>query len=624
MAKANIKRRFIFLKKLSLNIGLLIVFSLILTFFLQFRCFGDLGDTWSFVLKNSGRVFLFNSFIMFLIIAIVYAITLKPWFSICVVSILTTIIAYVNENKLASRMTPLLPEDLELATEVGSLTKFVNVGGLILLFIGIISIIVFSIILSRTTKRFFILPCYLTIKNNGAKKLFIFKRLVLLVAFCTTFVLSTSFIINNAGQKYQHVDLLDTTFTAWNQERNYRENGFLVGFLYNCGKFKTEEPPEYSKKYIDKIIDEYDSIKEKDNSARQSLSDADYNIVVILNESFYDPEILNDYYQYSGGDITPSLHDITQRFPSGQMYSLDFGGGTANIEFEALTGLTNYYINTVPYTNLIPKAGDIPSIATWGKKNGYHTTAIHTYYGGMYKRNISLKNEGFDNFITSLEIDNPKYEQGSEYINDQTAYNEVLNVINNSSEKQIVALITMQNHTPFHDILYDGKRDFKLKNAEKYDEESVEKIETYFQLLNNSDKYLGEFIKELDKSEEKTVVLFFGDHSPGIFQEAAEHDINLSRLTPYFIYNNFGRDLGDSLPTTTPNCLVNTLYDRLDVKKPTLNYILDRVCKSHPILTMAYYMDTGEPMQTKPLNQYENVTYDILSGKKYWMNSSDW
>ncbi len=520
-------------------------------------------------------------------------------------------------------MTPLLPEDLELATEVSSLTKFVDVGGLIILFIGIALIIAFSIILSKITKRLFTLPYYLLVTESGSKKPFILARLLLLVATCALFVLSTGFIINNTGQKYQHVDILDTTFTAWNQDRNYRENGFLIGFLYNCRKFEIEKPSEYSEKYIESIVEKYDKERYKDSDLK-SLADTEYNIVIVLSESFYDPEIISDYYPHSGGDITPNLHNIIEKYPSGQMYSLDYGGGTANIEFETLTGLTNYYTNTVPYTNLIPKAGEIPSIATWGKKNGYKTTAIHTYYGGMYKRNISLKNEGFDEFITSLEIENPETEPGSDYQNDRTAYNEILKVLDKSDNKQIVTLITMQNHTPFGNDIYDGKRDFKLLNTSKYTEEEVRKVETYFQLLNNSDKYLGEFIQELDNLDEETVVLFFGDHSPGVFPDVVEENINLSRLTPYFIYTNFDLDLGaENLPTTTPNCLVNTLYNKLKIKKPTLNYLLDEVCKKSPILTAAYYGDS-ELKQTEILNEYKNVTYDILSGKKYWVTKASW
>ena len=209
----NINKKYIFAlaKKFLISILLILVFALILTWFLEFRYFDDFGETWEFVFKNSGRVFLFNSFIMFLLLMFVYSITLRPWLAISVVGILTTIIAYVNENKLAARMTPLLPEDFGLATEVNSLTKFVNVGGLVLLIVGIIGIVIATKILAIVTKRIFSLPSYLTIRKDGGKKHFVLIRVMFLVITVIVFLLSTNFIVNNKGVKYQHVDFLDTT-----------------------------------------------------------------------------------------------------------------------------------------------------------------------------------------------------------------------------------------------------------------------------------------------------------------------------------------------------------------------------------------------------------------------------
>ena len=126
------------------------------------------------------------------------------------------------------------------------------------------------------------------------------------------------------------------------------------------------------------------------------------------------------------------------------MYSLDYGGGTANIEFETFTGLTNFWLNTVPYTALVPKAGEIPSIARTLKDAGHSTVAIHPYNGGMYKRNISLKNEGFDEFITEIEMEYTEHEGTSEYINDKSAYEETLKALRGSEDAQVVGLITMQ------------------------------------------------------------------------------------------------------------------------------------------------------------------------------------
>ena len=315
-----------------------------------------------------------------------------------------------------------------------------------------------------------------------------------------------------------------------------------------------------------------------------------------------------------------------RQYPSGLMYSVDYGGGTANVEFEVLTGLSNYWANTVPYTDLLPKAGKIPSIASFLKNQEYQTTAIHPFNGGMYKRNIALKNEGFDTFITESEMDFTEHEgegeNQSQYINDRSAYQQVLKTLQDSEKKQMVLLITMQNHTPYDQDIYT-ELDFRNPEYEQEDWWREWRIATFLQLMHKSDEYLGEFIDSLNKTDEKTVVLFFGDHSPGIFDKVNEHAEksvrDLARMTPYFIYANF--DMGETernLPMTTPNCLTNTLYNTLRVQKPTLSYLLDEVCTETPILTPNYWGDEA-PFQSTALSNYELVNYDILGGKKYWM-----
>ncbi len=600
-------------KKNLIDAGILIGMSLVLTWFLEYRYFiNNAGEAWNFAFERPA-VFFFNAWLMLLMLIVITSITRRPWWSIGGLTVVILVASYVNINKMIMRGTPLLPEDLQLATEAAELTQFVDIWSLIRLIIAaILTLILFGFISCLYEKK---------LKEEKRNKA-ILPRIITLATTCIVFFLSTNFIIHNDGSRYERVDWLDTTLTAWNQARNYDENGFIVGFLYNLGKFKLKEPESYSEEKIQEIKNTYNEIEEQKNANKLALADQDYNIIIVLNESFFDPSIIEDYYPHTGGDITPTLHSVMQKYPSGYMYTLDYGGGTANIEFETLTGLTNYWINTVPYTNLIPKAGNILSVASLAKDNGYQTVAIHPYNGGMYKRNISLKHEGFDTFITENEMNYKDHEGDSEYINDRSAYQEVLKVINDSDKKQFVTLITMQNHTPYNEETYT-EHNFKLTDFG--DEERQAEIETYYQSLYYSDKYLGEFINALDASDEKTVVLFFGDHSAGLFHELNDspdtsHAFSLSRTTPYFIYNNFDDNtISSKLPYTTPNCLSNTLLNTLGVKKTALYYMLDDVCAEQPILVQTYFGDES-PEYTPLLESYELVTYDIVGGKKYWMD----
>ena len=453
-------------------------------------------------------------------------------------------------------------------------------------------------------------------------------RAVLLAATVIVFMFSTDFVRNNNGARYEDI-FLGTQFTAWNQNRNYDDNGFVLGFLYNFQKLNLGAPEGYGEEAIASIKEEYEIIANNENKKRKKAEKEDVSVVVILNESFFDPSVkfqgksFEDYYKHSGGDILPNYHRIAKNTASGLMYSLDYGGGTANIEFEALTSLTNFWIDSVPYTALIPKAGKIPSIGRSLKDKGYETVAIHPFNGGMYKRNISLKNEGFDNFITELEMDYTEHEGSSEYINDKSAYDQTLKVLSESENKQAIALITMQNHTPYNVGTYE-KKHFSV-TAEDLNEDQKNQIETYYETLNISDKYLGEFIDGVNKLDKKVVVLFFGDHSAGLFDITNNNEDktvrDLSRVTPYFIYTNYDAGIkAEKLATTTPNCITNTMLNTLHWTKDSYYYLVDKVCKTQPILTKTY-LDGLDFEMTEVLKQYELLTYDILGGQKYWVKN---
>lgn len=615
--------------RILLNILVLVSGAIFVTWFLEYRYFmHDANEAWNFVFDRP-RVFLFNAFLVLLTLGVLYMMSWRSFTAISVSWAFIIIVTYIHINKFASRGTPLLPEDFQLADQAGALVGFIDIWSLVRMILATIIVLVIGGFLDQKTSR------WLKIEIPGnlpfwLKKLWI-PRVAIAVILAGIFMVSTDFIRNHAGTAYERIDFLNTKLTAWNQNRNYDENGFILGFLYNWKKVSLEEPEDYSAEKISEIWSRYEEKRTVD-VARKSLSDSGYNLVIILDESFYDPELLKEYYHITGGDVTPNWHKIAKKYPSGFMYSTDYGGGTANIEYEVFTGLTNFWADTVPYTDIFPKLKSVPSIASYAKKNGYKATALHPYNGGMYKRNIALKVEGYDEFLDVLSFDFTEHDDDSQYVNDKSAYAQTLKTLREKEGPQMIELVTMQNHLPYH---YDNyyTHDFTVTDVD--DQNNREAIETYLQSLHNSDKYLGEFLAELDNYEEPTVVLFFGDHSPGVFARANTSDDarvrNLTQLTPYFIYTNFdynyaGVNYGAaenlpakikkmSLPTTTPNCLANTLSNTLNLKKPTLGYLLDDVCKTEPILS-ARYLDNVNSDQV--ISDYGLVVYDILGGSQFW------
>jgi len=636
------------LKKIALNILFVTVAAIFLTWFLEYRYYeGNVVRAWDFIYRVP-LVFLWSSLIMATILIFFYAIFRTPFFAFAMLWSLLIIFSYINIQKIVMRGTPVLPEDFQLAGSAGSLTKFISIWPIVKMAIAIAIVIVMGRRFDRLTAKI-LQPEKVERMPWWVEKRVLMRVFVAVLAF-GGFMLTTDFARNHEGGRYDDVEWLNTRFTAWNQSYNYNDNGFLLGFLYNLQKYKLAQPDDYSEEKIAEISEEYAEEAVVDEP-EIDLAEDDINIVMVLAESFIDVDVISDYYDWEGGEVTPVWREITQKYPSGYMYSTDYGGGTANIEFEVFTGLSNHWANTVPFTDIFPKLKTTVSVASFLKTQGYTTTAVHPFSGAMYKRDHALTIEGYDEFITIDEMEFTEHDGQSQYINDRSAYQQVLKLLEERDDKQMIELVTMQNHAPYDSWNYDNY-DFTVLINEatgieptEESEEERQKLEVYLQTLHNSDQYLGEFLSALDEMDEKTVVLFFGDHEPSVFSAVNSNEDaevrNLSQLTPYFIYSNFelpgtesaGADVtkiaplisdelaeAADLPTTTPNCLSNTLFNILNSNKPKLNYLLDDVCADEPVLTDRFLGDKsldGDEL----IHKYELVTYDVLGGKQYWLGN---
>ena len=630
MGKFSVKK----LVRLFLWILIAAIFSVLITYFLEWRFYGNNDfETWRFI-NEKFPTFSYNVMLIFLLEVVVMSIFRSPWTGVGVTFIFFSIIAYITTQKQAFRGQPLMPEDFMLADQAGTITKFISFDSLARLIFGIILTLALIFVLNYLTKNFF---C--------EKKRSHLLRIIVALSAILAFIGATDFARNHSGEKYQET-FLGTTFIAWNQVWNYQENGFMLGFMYNWSKFELTPPENYTAAKISEIKSAY----EKKATGKNKLADADYNIVTILDESFFDPAEISDYYPIKKNpdltknsmnvpvtdDVIPTIRKLIETSATsknhkvGKMHSIDYGGGTANIEFEVDTAMSTFFVSTTPFVDLIPRTNVVPSIASFAKSAGYKTLAVHPFNGGMYKRNISLKKIGYDEFIDESAFTFTEKDDTRSYINDRSSYKEVLKKLNENEEKTLVSLITMQNHAGY-DEGYSTKS-YILEDAPKAGEDMSEfsdyeknQVETYLESLHNSDYYLSEFLDELSKMDEKTVVLFYGDHSPGVFgrvNSAKEAKISdLSYYTPYFVWANFDliKTNDEKLETHTPNCLMPTVFELLNLEETTNLKLSHAACREVPVLTRTAEVD-DEKLKSNTLKSYELYTYDILGGKQYWLN----
>lgn len=585
-------------------------FALFLTWFIQER-FAESCNTAINLWTEKPELCWYGSIVIFAVTVLAAAIIGRPFISSGVLFAIALLLTYANGEKLHLRGEPVLVDDMLMAGEADGLLNLVDINHFLQIATAAALAIVLGIVLNHLARK--IWPYRKD--HNYLRRHFVALRLIIATMAICGIAMTLQPFVHKGNHEDDIINIFgnDLEFISFHQVINYEQNGFLVSFMYGLAKMQVDEPDDYNEQTIAQIAEKYK--KEKaDDKERKSLSEIADNVIIILNESGYDPEILKEVFQHEGGDMVPNLREITKNYPSGYMYSPEYGGGTANIEFEVFTGLSNYWASTVPYVSLIPRMSSVPSVASFGSSLGFKTRAIHSYASGLYNRSTALHKQGFDEFIAVDKMTTKKHNSVSQFVNDWSAYYETLNKLREDEEPQTIALITMQHHGAYDSAHYPNMH--YLPGDENY------VTGQYYESLHDSDRALGEFIDALDMLDEKTVVLWFGDHAGGVFgglpdKEKQVHDY--MHMTPYFVYANFDLENAElDLPTTSPNCLTNTMYNVLGAEKPAFNYLLDAVCEDNPILVTAYFSDFG-PEETEAYHDYELVNYDMLSGKQYWL-----
>lgn len=523
---------------------------------------------------------------------------------------LATIVMYINTEKMASRNTPFLPEDLAMSGEAGGLASMINFGRFSNMLFMIAVIIIITIVANKISKKIW------HFEFSKKQKIAIFILQTALILICAHFLNLHTLEIRNLSGKgtFIKVENLETSIDFTDQAYNYQTNGFILATISNL-QTKTQIQPEgYSKEAVQKIVQKYKKIAEEKNKNREKLSDEKVNVVYVMSESFIDPKLGKHLYDYGNKEPIPYTKKLKKSQSSGWAVSSEYGGGTANVEFEALTGLSNFFLNSIPYTSIVPANKDTPSIVKNFNENGYKTIAMHPYNRNMYRREVVYPNLGFQEYKSADGFKNNSKIDNSKYISDESAFNEVLAELKNSQKPEFIHLVTMQNHMPYEENTY-SEHNFSVNAKNGANPENAKTIQAYLEGISYSDKAMKNFLSEIEKLNEKTIVVFWGDHWPGIYGEMFEKELNKNdiRRTPLFVYSNFKKekqDLGTSSLIYNQILALNAFNSKLS----PFQYLLSDLREKYPALTKQF-VKTDE--KSDILKDFEMIEYDILSGNKY-------
>ena len=306
---------------------------------------------------------------------------------------------------------------------------------------------------------------------------------------------------------YAAFEKMDIEHIHWVPSQNSLQNGFLLGFIMNIENGIIVEPEEYTEAEIRRIFSEYDLFPKE---ISHNLSETDTikpNLIIVMNEAFWDPTILPDI-SFSQDPI-PYFRELMENNTSGTLVSPVFGGSTANVEFEIMTGLSTAFLPTgsIAFEKYIQRT--VPSLPQIFRDNGYVTTAIHPYHSWFYKRDEVYDLLGFDNFLSLKDFSD--IEIKGEYIGDLEVSRSIIKQITSTDQPQLIFAVTMQNHGPYPEGRYEST---DITITGRISSEGNRMLEVYSEGLKDADNSLKMLIDNFKQSDKPITVVFFGDHLP--------------------------------------------------------------------------------------------------------------
>jgi phosphoglycerol transferase MdoB-like AlkP superfamily enzyme len=540
-----------------------------------------------------------------------------------VLFVLVAGLAYANNLKIISRGEPIYPTDLEMIGNANALIKMVNVSQVLLLLVAAIAIL-----------------AVLIVGEHFLKKICGIKKVTWKVYFIRWVVLIPLFW---GVSQYLFVAKSDTVVASelgshglynmeWNQTQNYTTNSFVMGFMYNASADPMTKPANYSAATIQKIVKKYAAAAKQTNASRKVIP-KNLNVNIILSESLADLDTTDIQKNFSFSmDPQPFVNGIQSddnaKTASGVMVSPEYGGGTANVEYEVLTGFSESFLLSSPYQTVVPKKTTFPSIANDLLQDGYTTSAFHSYYSNMYKRGTNYPKLGIKKFLSIDQLKGLKQSPYGSYTTDESLFANLYNQWHTLSGKpQFNMTITMQNHMPYttRQANVQPKISVEMKDQEKkpkaadYD---MKQLQNYANSVKISDDTLQKMYDRIQKQKQPTIVLVFGDHRPGqVFDFLRKRNVVQGHTTPYFILANF--DLKEqNLPEVSPNQLVPVLFQSTQYQISPFYAMMDELRGQLPVITKFARLDSADKKDadyktTQAYKEYRLINYDVTYGKNY-------
>lgn len=606
--------------------------------------FGFVSKMWT----DGNFVFVLNVILVALLYLMLLMLFNRFWTASIVILAVGIIVAAIEHFKVEIRYEAILPADLGfLGSNTGNMLTFIPAGAhvTILVALGAFAVLLALILVLRHfdgRKGRMIRTDNLSL--NLTSRLILLLPPILVFALYCIHVSTTDSLANKFSRA------LGDTPSMWDSVYDAQRNGPLVAFTRQLKPKIMDKPSNYSEETMKKVAARYQKEAETINASRtNNLTDS--TVVYVLSESFSDPSRVPGL--KTNKDSMPNIRKIKAGTTSGLMLSSGYGGGTANLEYMGLSGLSmaNFESSlSSPYQQLVPSQHWTPTInQLWGAP--VNSLGYHPYESSMYSRATNYKKFGFSHFYTLTGPDVIKYQDKideSPYVSDKSSYDSALEGIKSGKTNKFIQIITMQNHMPYHEWYENNDYTAESTTGTPLGDDEQQSIETYQKGVEITDQATQEFLNELDALDKPVTVVFYGDHLPGIYSSASEDDNNslALHLTDYFIWSNKasssqGNKASDAA-YSSPNFFVAQAADHMNAKvSPYLAFLTEMHSKiaamEPPVVNKIQgwdripegqniYLDqNGNPMSTDDFDKetkqlladYKLIQYDITAGKNY-------
>lgn len=567
-------KRIAFLNKYSLIFHFLL--ACLLIFVVEMISRRDVLSAVTFI-SNHTLAFLYNALIIFASLSFVYLTKYRAQMRV-LISGAWVFLGTVNGLILSNRVTPFSYTDLKCISDLFAMQNTTY-------FTAEKATIVVGVVVS-----FFVFLALFFVKGPKYQG----KRHAVLVPVSIAALLLVGLPITT--QAAQSTNILASYFS--NIAEGYSDYGFVYGFSTSVVGRGMNKPEDYSEETIDAINTLVDSASQTTVTAAGKQP----NIICVLLESFCDPYEVN--YLNMSEDPIPNFHNLEANYSTGYLTVPVVGAGTANTEFEVLSGMSMQYFGTgeYPYKTIL-KQTDCESIASDLDQIGYGTHVVHNNTATFYSRNNAFSMMGFDSFTSKELMNITQYTPNGNWPTDDVLVQETVKAMNaTENQSDFVYTITVEGHGDYPSEKILENPAIVVTGAP--DEASNNQWEYYVNMIHEVDDFIGDLITAVDRRGEDTIIVFFGDHLPTM--GLTDEDMKSGDIfkTKYVTWNNMGLAKEDA--DIAAYQLLAQVTNQVGIHEGTI----------------FRYHQTQSESETY-LSGLENLQYDLLYGKRYTYDGED-